>query len=98
MQKMKIEYLLTCVEGMVSQPLSRRLRRFLFYLILIFVPIITASWLRTITTYVSVHECMFVRAISVTFFVPADICSRQVMGPVPLQLLNSHSFDPMSSS
>ncbi|KAK0227905.1 hypothetical protein IW262DRAFT_563622 [Armillaria fumosa] len=38
-------------------------RRLLFYLILIFVPIITASWLRTTTTYVFVRQYTFVRAI-----------------------------------
>ncbi len=63
---------------MVSQPLGRRLRRFLFYRILIFVLIITASWLRTTTTYVSVYEYTFVRAISVTSFVPADVYSQHL--------------------
>ncbi len=60
----------------VSQPLGRRLRRLLFYIILIFVSITTASWLRTTTTYVSVTN-IFVRAIPVTSFVPADVYSQQ---------------------
>ncbi|PBK75118.1 hypothetical protein ARMSODRAFT_506807 [Armillaria solidipes] len=34
---------------MVSQPPGHRLRRSLFYFILIFVPIITVTWLRTTT-------------------------------------------------
>ncbi len=48
---------------------------FLFYLI--FVLIITASWLRTTTTYVSVHEYTFVRATTTTSISPADIYSQQ---------------------
>ncbi|PBK62882.1 hypothetical protein ARMSODRAFT_556541 [Armillaria solidipes] len=62
----------------VSQPLGRQLCRLLFYLILIFVPITIDSWLRTTTTYVSVHEYTFVRAIPVTFFVPADVYSQHI--------------------
>ncbi|PBK89049.1 hypothetical protein ARMGADRAFT_350323 [Armillaria gallica] len=61
---------------MVSQPLGRRRSRLSFYIILIFVSITTVSWLRTTTTYVSVREYTFVRVISVTSFVPADVYSQ----------------------
>ncbi len=69
---------------MVSQPLGRRCSRLLFYIILIFVSITTISWLRTPITYVSVHEYMFIRAISAMSFVPADIYSQQIS---PIRLL-----------
>ncbi len=55
-------------------------------LYLIFVSITTASWLHTTTTYVSVHEYTFVRAISVTFFVPANVYSQQ--SPLQYQTIN----------
>ncbi len=50
--------------------------RLLFYIILVFVSITTASWPRTTTTYVSVHEYTFVRAVPAKFIVPADVYSQ----------------------
>ncbi len=69
---------------MVSQPLGRRRSRLLFYIILIFVLITTVSWLRTTTTYVSVTNICSFEPYPIMSFVPANVYSQQVMGPVPL--------------
>ncbi|KAK0493196.1 hypothetical protein EDD18DRAFT_432396 [Armillaria luteobubalina] len=64
-----------------TRPTARRL---LFYLILIFVPIIIVSWLRT-TTYSSVKIRSF-KPYPPTFIMPADIYSQHQMhdGMIPL--------------
>ena len=68
---------LLSVEDMVSQPLGWRLRRLLFYLILIFVSIITVTWLCTTTYCVFIPEYTFVQATTTTFISPADVYSQQ---------------------
>ncbi|PBK68538.1 hypothetical protein ARMSODRAFT_205670 [Armillaria solidipes] len=63
---------------MVSQPPGQRLRRSLFYFILIFVPIITVTWLCTPTSCVDTQEYTFVQAATTTFISPADVYSQQL--------------------
>ncbi len=76
----------TLLRIMVSQPLGQRCSCLLFYIILIFILITTISWLCTTTTYVSVHQYMYVQAMSIMSFVPADVYSQHTSASHPTSI------------